>query len=67
MWRKALNDFTKAELNIIYINLCVNAHTKEVFKKLGEIIDNYCEHECSETRDINCIKACPTCGEHHDN
>ena len=40
-----MNEFTKEELEIIYLNLCVNDKTKHVLQKVGALIENYCEHE----------------------
>ncbi len=38
-----MNDFTKEELETIFLNLCVNDKTKEIIQKLSHMIYNYCE------------------------
>jgi hypothetical protein len=40
-----MNDFTKEELEIIYLNLCVNPKTHDILKKIEGLHQNYCEHE----------------------
>jgi glutaredoxin-related protein len=36
-----MNDFTKEELKIIAINLCINEKTLKVLEKLQSMIQNY--------------------------
>lgn len=59
-----MNDFTKEELKIIAINLCVNEKTLKVLEKLQSMIDNYCKHE--KFRELisqdDYIKQCEHCG-----
>jgi hypothetical protein len=71
LWEIIMNDFTKEELQYIsnYIfkgHACISVGKHEELKeKLQSMIDNYKEN-CHEIRDINCIYACPLCGEHHE-
>ena len=56
-----MNDFTKEELGIIFCNLCVTDKTEDVLKKVGEMFENYCDHEwenhcCGCTNSIVCSK-----------
>ena len=72
-----MNDFTKEELESIldafhYLEDSpswrnIDGWDRILADKIQSMIDNYCEHECLEVRDINCIESCPTCVEHHDN
>lgn len=77
-----MNDFTKNELKIIYLNLCDNEKTKDVLIKVGSMFINYCEHElecliisCKENDSIlkmgitgDMDFKCKKCGKsYHDN
>ncbi len=69
-----MNEFTKEELYKIcaivtshFCDIGIATVDKQLINKIESMIDNYPERECSDIRDINCIEACPTCGEHHDN
>ena len=70
-----MNDFTKEELESIKNAMgCLNINKilkgkvptdVELINKIQSMIDNY-KTDCPEIRDINCIYACPKCGEHHE-
>lgn len=62
-----MNDFTKEELQIIFLNLCVNDKTKNVLEKVGVILDKYFDHEPIEIdcepkeHDLAGINSCDKC------
>jgi len=39
-----MNEFTKEELKVIYLNLCINEKTNELVGKIARMIENYCYH-----------------------
>ena len=45
-----MNDFTKEELQIIWLSIAAN-YFPELKNKIQSIIDNYCEHEYKKTLD----------------
>lgn len=59
-----MNDFTKEEL--IYILKCAcprnGIHFESACKKLNEMIDNYCEHDESQSDHNYEIERCKKCG-----
>lgn len=57
----AVNDFTKEELKIIFLNLCVNEKTDGIFRKISRMISTKCEHVglFKSGEEIYCAK----CGE----
>lgn len=69
-----MNDFTKTELQNIYLMACyyasnpINQNESQILlmNKIQSLIEDYCENKCSKIRDINCIKPCPECGYHHE-
>jgi len=56
-----MSDFTKEELKIIYLNLCVNDKTKIVLNKLEQLIINY-----DDKNKMGWENLCHKCGEFHD-
>jgi hypothetical protein len=62
LWRFILmNDFTKEELKIIYLNCCNNTQTEIILKKIGSIIEHYCDHKNYYDHLPVKVKKCLTC------
>ena len=44
----------------------LNHELINIHSKIMNMIDNYCEHDCPEIRDVNSIESCHKCGKHHE-
>jgi hypothetical protein len=49
-----MNDFTKSELEIIFLNLCMNPRTKEVLLKLESMIGAVLNSDIPESVKKSC-------------
>ena len=62
-----MNDFTKEELQIIFLHLCVTPVTTPIIDKITSMIDDYCEHEndvwplYTAKGDTPCARFCYDC------
>jgi hypothetical protein len=66
-----MNDFTKEDLLIIYLDMCTYVEQKKILKeshthkelrlKVQSMIDNYCEHDFQALTSFRDI--CSKCGE----
>ncbi len=67
-----MNDFTKEELQIIHLDICVYLnkstllqppqHHIDLRDKVAEMIDNYCDHEKGGIEHIEFMDICKKCG-----
>jgi hypothetical protein len=66
-----MNDFTKEELHIIHLDICVYLYKSTLLKppqhhidlrdKVAQMVDNYCEHEAHGDFHV-CVDKCRKCG-----
>ncbi len=65
MWRKAVNEFTKDELEELKYFLFGNPKsTVDLCRKIQSLIDNYCDHKnIGSISDIDYLNICKDCHE----